>query len=212
MVQDISYEAVRYTHDPKRAAVWAAVASYLSKWIPRTGTTLELAAGYCDLSNALDAARRVAIDISPSLPRHAAAGVEAQVGDATDLSAFESSSVDTVLASNFLEHLNHAQVDSTLDEILRVLKPSGRVILIQPNFRLSSRRYFDDYTHRTIFTDTSLRDHVASRGFTIERVEARFLPFSMQSRLSFGYRLVPLYLRLPYRPLAGQMLVVARRS
>ena len=212
MVQEVSYEAVRYTHDPKRAAVWAAVASYLSKWIPSTGTTLELAAGYCDLSNAVNATRRVAIDISPSLPRHATAGVETHVGDATDLSAFDNSSVDTVLASNFFEHLSHAHVDSTLDEILRVLKPSGRVILIQPNFRLAPRRYFDDYTHRTIFTDTSLRDHVASRGFTVERVEARFRPFSMQSRLSFGYRLVPLYLRLPYRPLAGQMLVVAHRT
>ena len=91
------------------------------------------------------------------------------------------------------------------------LRPGGRLVLIQPNFRLTARRYFDDYTHRTIFTDVSLPDLVASRGFRRERVEARFLPFSMQSRLSFGYRLAPLYLRLPWRPLAGQMLVIASR-
>ena len=34
----------------------------------------------------------------------------------------------------------------------------------------------------------------------------------MKSRLSFGHASVPLYLRLPYRPLAGQMLVVAGRA
>jgi hypothetical protein len=32
---------------------------------------------------------------------------------------------------------------------------------------------------------------------------------TMKSRLSRAHRLVPLYLRLPYRPRAGQMLVVA---
>lgn len=184
---------------------------YLTQWIPTDGHILELAAGYCDLSNALVARRRVAIDISPSLPDHAGPGVEAIVGDATDLSRFEASSFDVVLASNFLEHLDHAIVDSLLDQALRVLRPAGRLVLVQPNFRLVSRRYFDDYTHRTVFTDVSLSDRVASRGYEIERVEGRFLPFSMRSRLSFGYRLVPFYLRLPYRPLAGQMLVVARR-
>jgi hypothetical protein len=40
----------------------------------------------------------------------------------------------------------------------------------------------------------------------------------MKSRLSFGHRLVPAYLGvpsrlgLPYRPLAGQMLVIAERA
>jgi hypothetical protein len=42
--------------------------------------------------------------------------------------------------------------------------------------------------------------------------ERRFLPLTMKSRLSFGYALVPLYLRPPYRPLAGQILVVAGRA
>ena len=92
-----------------------------------------------------------------------------------------------------------------------MLSPGGNLILVQPNFRLAPRRYFDDYTHRTIWTDTSLGDLVAAHGFDVVRSEPRFLPLTMKSRLSFGHRLVPLYLRLPYRPLAGQMLVVARR-
>jgi len=50
------------------------------------------------------------------------------------------------------------------------------------------------------------------QGFDIERIEPRFLPLTLRSRLSWGHRLVPLYLKLPYRPLAGQMLVVARRG
>ena len=38
----------------------------------------------------------------------------------------------------------------------------------------------------------------------------RFLPFSLKSRLPKSPYLVRLYLRLPLRPLAKQMLVVAR--
>ena len=82
---------------------------------------------------------------------------------------------------------------------------------MQPNFRLDPHRYFDDYTHRTVWTDRSLEDVVAARGLTVVHSEPRFLPLTMKSKLSFGHRLVPLYLKLPYRPLAGQMLVVAER-
>jgi hypothetical protein len=38
------------------------------------------------------------------------------------------------------------------------------------------------------------------------------LPMTLKSRLSSGHKLVPLYLRLPWRPLAGQMLLIARKS
>ena len=83
-------------------------------------------------------------------------------------------------------------------------------MLVQPNFRVRPKQYFDDYTHVSVFTDRSLPDLVEAHGFVRERVEARFLPLTMKSRLSFAHRIVPLYLRLPWRPLAGQMLVIAR--
>lgn len=211
MTESSSYQSIRYTADPRRSAVWAAIAAYLGKWINRDAVTLELAAGYCDLSNGLIAASKTAIDIDPRLPEYAAPDVVSIVGDATDLSDIDDASLDAVLASNFLEHLDHAAIDTLLHQVQRVLKSGGRLVLIQPNFRLAPRRYFDDYTHRTIFTDVSLADLLTARGLVVERVEARFLPLTMKSRLSFGYRLVPFYLRLPRRPFAGQMLVVARR-
>jgi ubiquinone/menaquinone biosynthesis C-methylase UbiE len=206
------YESIRFTADPKRALVWQQIATYLAPWIDESTTTVELAAGYCDLSNALQSPRRVAIDISKALPQWAGPGVEAIVGDATDLSAFADCSIGTIFASNFLEHLEHDQIDRLLTECTRALKPGGNLILIQPNFALAPKQYFDDYTHRTIFTATSLQDRLRSVGFRIVRSEPRFLPLSMKSRLSFGYKLVAPYLKLPYRPLAGQMLVIATQD
>jgi hypothetical protein len=62
-----------------------------------------------------------------------------------------------------------------------------------------------------VFTDRSLRDVLLAAGFAVGTVIPRFLPFSVESRLPPSPRLLGLYLRLPYRPFAGQMLVVAER-
>jgi hypothetical protein len=51
-----------------------------------------------------------------------------------------------------------------------------------------------------------------SRGFLIDEVRARFLPYSMRgSRLPIQRWLVRAYLQSPFKPMAGQMLVVARK-
>lgn len=206
------YYATRFTPDPARSEVWRHVAAYLQRWIDTDGALLDLAAGYGDLSRHAVAARKVAIDVNPDLPQFVGDGIEAVVGDATDLDRFADGEFATVFASNFVEHLDHDTIDSLLAGVRRVLRPGGHLILVQPNFRLDPKRYFDDYTHRTIWTDQSLGDLVSAAGLPVEHVEPRFLPLTMKSRLSFGHRLVPLYLRLPWRPLAGQMLVVAHRD
>lgn len=205
------YYSTRYSEDPRRAAVWRHVTGYLQRWVDAGSATLDLAAGYADFSNHVGADRRVAVDVNPEIKTFVADGVEAVVGDATDLSRFGDGEFGTVFASNFVEHLDHDAIDRLLADVHRILQPGGRLILVQPNFALAPRRYFDDYTHRTIWTDRSLPDLLAASGFDVEHVEARFLPLTMKSRLSFGHRLVPLYLKLPYRPLAGQMLVVGGR-
>lgn len=205
------YFSTRLAPNAARAAVWRHVARYLRPWTDPTGALLDLATGYGDLPAAADVSRRVGIDIHPDLADIVPDNVEAHVGDATDLSRFTDGEFATVTASNFLEHLHAPEIERCLAEVRRVLRPGGHLILVQPNHRLSPDRYFEDPTHVTIFDDRSLPETVRASGFEIVRVEARFLPLTLKSRLSSGHRLVPLYLRLPWRPLAGQMLVIARR-
>jgi SAM-dependent methyltransferase len=207
-----AYFSTRFTPAEARGKVWASLCVYLQRWVPTDGAVLDLGAGYGDFSRNIRAARRVAFDANPGLPELIEAPVEAEVGDVTDLTRFPDEIFDVVFASNLLEHLVWPELELTVAGIRRVLRPGGRFIAMQPNFRLRPREYFDDYTHRTIFTDRSLGDFLAASGFAVEHVEPRFLPLTMKSRLSFGHALVPLYLRLPYRPLAGQMLVVAGRA
>jgi SAM-dependent methyltransferase len=205
------YFGTRLAHDPNRAKVWQHLTAYLSRWVGPQARVLELGAGWCDFANHIQAAEVVALDADPTVLRAARNGVTPVVGDCTDLSGFADERFDVVFASNLVEHLDRDAAGRLADESMRVLAPGGRLILLQPNFRLAPGRYFDDYTHVSIWTDQSLGDFLRSRGWTLEAVHARFLPLTLKSRAAGLTFLVPWYLRSPVKPLAGQMLVVARR-
>ena len=203
------YFETRLAPDANRAKVWRHLCEYLSRWVAADAEVLELGAGWCDFSNLIAARRVVAMDLDATVVKAAAAHVLAEVGDCTDLSRFDDDSFDVVFASNLLEHLDREQAGRLLSHAQRVLRPGGRLILMQPNFRLNPGRYFDDYTHVAVFTDQSLQDYLVSLGWGIEAVSARFMPLTLKSRGSGLAFLVPWYLRSPIKPMAGQMLVVA---
>ena len=204
-----AYFRTRLAPNPHRAAVWKHLCAYLQRWIPTDADVLELGAGWCDFANTVTARRVVAMDLDSVVLRAAAAHVQGEVGDCTDLSRFESASFDVVFASNLLEHLDRPAAGLLLAEAARVLRPGGRLLLLQPNFRLNPGGYFDDYTHVSIYTDRSLADYLRSEAWRIVEVRPRFLPLSMSSKASALTFLVPWYLRSPLKPLAGQMLLVA---
>jgi ubiquinone/menaquinone biosynthesis C-methylase UbiE len=205
------YFETRLAPDVNRRAVWGHICRYLSRWIPADSDVLELGAGWCDFANLVQARSVCAMDIDAVVKRAAADHVHAEVGDCADLSRFPDASFDVVFASNLLEHLERPTASRLLSESRRVLRPSGRLILLQPNFRLNPGGYFDDYTHVAIYTDKSLGDYLTASGWKVQHVAAKFLPLTMKSKGSRLTFLVPWYLRSPIKPLAGQMLVVAGR-
>jgi SAM-dependent methyltransferase len=209
-VYEPGYFETRLAQDPNRAKVWRHLCDYFARYVAPDADVLELGAGWCDFANLIKARRVVAMDLDATVTRAAAAHVEAEVGDCTDLSRFGDDTFDVVFASNLLEHLDREQSGRLLAGAARVLRPGGRLILMQPNFRLDPGRYFDDFTHVSVFTDQSLGDYLASLGWSIEVKQARFLPLTLKSRASGLSFLVPYYLRSPIKPMAGQMLVVAQ--
>lgn len=195
----------------ERRSVWRHLVRYLRPWIHRDAPVIDIAAGTGDFLAVVDAPRRVALDIDPQISDIAVDGVESVIADACSMEIFEDATFGTAMASNFLEHLEWHQLEPCLTEIHRILRPGGHLIVIQPNFRIRPQHYFDDFTHRAILTHHSLRDLLRSCGYEVLRVEPRFLPLTLKSRLRHGHMLTPLYLKLPYRPFASQMLVIARR-
>jgi SAM-dependent methyltransferase len=208
----------RFVHDPRRALVWPEVVRYIQRrYIPAGARVLDVGAGYCDFINHVQASERHAVDLFERVGEFAAPGVVAHIGSCTDLSGFADDQFDVAFASNLLEHLSRDDVFATLRAIKRVLRPQGRLILLQPNFTYCAATYFDDFTHLQIFTHNGLRDLLEMAGFPLIEMQPRFLPVNMKSTLKYTPPFLPLivrtYLRLPYRPKAGQMLhVVANRK
>ena len=205
------YTETRFPHDPRRTTMWRLLCAWLQREVPRDAHILELGAGYCDFINQIQATRKVAQDIAETVQQSAAPDVAVHVGSCSNLGFAADSTFDVVFASNLFEHLTLSQLEDTLAEVRRVLKPGGKLLVVQPNFRYCYRDYFDDYTHVAIYTDQSLPNVIASAGLEPVRVVPRFLPFSMKSRLPVLRPLIWLYLRSPVKPFAGQMFLIAKK-
>jgi SAM-dependent methyltransferase len=195
-----------------RRRVWASIVRYIRRDAPEVRTLIELGAGYGDFINQFPAEKKIAFDLNPTMRAHIASDVDLRIEDATALASVSNESVDLIFASNFLEHLEGDEVDSLLGRCFEVLKPGGRMILIQPNHRLCAENYFDDPTHRTIFDDENIGEWLDRHGLRIRKLIAGFLPFSMNGRLPKSGILTWLYLISPWKPLAAQMYVVAEKG
>lgn len=137
------------------------------------------------------------------------------VGDCTDLSRFDTGSVDEVYASHILEHLGYLEeVPTALAEIFRILKPAGKLRVSVPDFDVLCRLYMNpeqstrdawkivriiyggqvdrhDF-HKIGFSDETLRRFLLRAGFDdINRVE-EFGIFDDTSSLRVNGRLISL--------------------
>lgn len=195
----------------ERHGVWREIIRGIRRDAGKPATVVELGAGYCDFINQFPATRKIAFDLNPEMKAFASVDVDFRVDNTLSLPGVGDRSVDLVFASNFLEHLGKSEVHLVLSNIQRVLRPGGRLILIQPNYRLCSKNYFDDKTHKTIFSDENIVDYITAHKLNIVKIVPGFLPFSMASSAPKWPLFVRLYLLSPVKPLAAQMYVVAER-
>jgi SAM-dependent methyltransferase len=209
------YYASRYKWNNDRPIVWKEIVRFLKPYLVHATRVVDLGAGYCDFINNVDAKERIAVDLSPDFAQYVAEGVTAVQSPVTDLSKITSASTDVAFASNLLEHLTDAEHEMLMKELKRILKTDGFFIALQPNYRYSYKTYFDDHTHKKVFSHESFKNFFESHGFDVVWMKPKFLPFSLKSRPS----LIPLhplvvraYIHSPLKPFAGQMLFVVRQK
>ena len=208
--------AVRFgarSHD--RTVLWETLTrSYFQRFIGPGDTVLDLAAGYCEFINAVECGTKIAIDLNPTVETMAGPDVTVHLCPSDRLPDALADQVDVVWVSNFFEHLADAsELLATLGEINRVLRPGGRLLVLQPNIRLTKEAYWDFVDHSLPITDKSLTEALRLSGFEIDLMKVRFLPYTTESRLPISPALIRLYLRLPPAQylLGKQTFVVARR-
>ena len=200
---------------PRKLAIWKVLCrDFFSRYVRPQDVVIDVGAGYCEFINNIVAARRIAVDLNPRVREFAAKEVEVRNESCTRLDSITDASADVVFMSNFLEHLPSKQmVMDTLTEARRILRPGGRLIILQPNVRLLPGAYWDFIDHHTPLTEKSLAEAVHILDMDLERVIARFLPYTTKSVLPQSPWLVRLYLAFPpvWWLLGKQSLVVARK-
>lgn len=206
-----NYFETRFKFNNSRRRVWKAISEYINTFIPQEAKVLELGAGYCDFINTIKAKEKIAVDYNEKSKEFADKDVDFHNDSVTNLSFVKSSSMDLVFASNLYEHLTDDEAQKSLNEVYRVLKTGGQIILMQPNYKYAFADYFDDFTHRKVYSHISLADLLLTHNFNEVKIIPRFLPFSLKSRLPKSYLLTKLFIMSPIKPFAKQMLLIFKK-
>jgi SAM-dependent methyltransferase len=203
----------RFTDADARAknVLWREVCAFLAKYVD--GPVIDIGCDRGYFIRNIAAGDRWASDlrdVSADIPKE----VRFVQGGGLDLEQLVPNGYfGTVFMSNYLEHLR------TRDDVLEqmrvasaLLRPGGRVVVLQPNIRLVGAAYWDFIDHHVALTEKSLVEAAEAAGFQTERLIVSFLPYTTKSRLPQTAGLVRWYLRVPlaWRFLGGQTLYVGR--
>ena len=206
----------RFSDSDARAKdrVWAEIARYLQRYVDSQSPVLDVACdrGYfirnitaverwaCDRRDVSDTlgedvrfVRSSGLDLGKALPAH---------------------HFGTIFMSNYLEHLESSnQVLRQFRVAAGLLRPGGRLMVLQPNIRLTGAAYWDFIDHKVPLTEKSLAEAGEAAGLVTERLVVRFLPYTTKSALPQRPWLVRLYLhcRPAWLIMGRQTLYLGRR-
>ena len=213
----LSIYADRFDKDAKkRDVMWKILCKdYFQKFISKNDVVLDLAAGYCEFINNIVCGQKIAVDLNIATKDKANKDVKVYQALSTNLPKSLSNKVDVVFVSNFFEHLDSKdEMIDTLKEVHRVLKPDGKLMILQPNIRLVGNQYWDYIDHTLPLTEKSLYEALLLTDFKQTYCKVRFLPYTANSRIPAAPWLIKAYLKFPPAQLlmGKQTLTIAEKT
>ena len=177
--------------------MWREIATTIHDWLGRPQRVLDAAAGHGEFINAIPAREKWAIDAVDFLGDRP--DVHKVIGDIRDV-PLPDAHFDAVFVSNFLEHLAHADEIGALlqrfrraDCARRAHRGARAQLPLLRSHVLRLRRPHSG-AHPPVGRRAPLR-----RGYRIDRVVPRFLPYSFRGVLPTAPALVRAYFALPSR-------------
>jgi SAM-dependent methyltransferase len=192
-------------------AVWREIVRYLQRYVDADAPLLDIACDRGHFVRFVEAKERWATDIrdvSASLPPE----IRFVQASGLDLAnVVPNGHFGTIFMSNYLEHLESG--DAVIEQLrvaAQLLRPGGRVIVLQPNIRLVGPHYWDFIDHRVALTERSVLEAAQLAGLRTTLLITRFLPYSTKGRLPAHPVLVRAYLSFPlaWRLMGKQTLYV----
>jgi 2-polyprenyl-3-methyl-5-hydroxy-6-metoxy-1,4-benzoquinol methylase len=214
LLEDVYAQRFSDADAAAKDAIWREISAFLQRYVPENGVVLDVACDRGDFIRNISASEKWATDlrdVSAHLPQ------EIRFVQANGLEIdrqLPHDHFDVVFMSNYLEHLPGGEaVIEQLRVARTLLKPGGRVVVLQPNVRLVGSAYWDFIDHSTILTERSLVEAAELAELRTVEVIVRFLPYTTKSRLPQSPRLVRAYLafRPAWRLLGKQTLYVGAK-
>lgn len=200
---------------PRKDAIWKIIChDYLQRFIAPTDTVVDIACGYGEFVNNINAGKKIAFDLNPDAKNFLQPEIEFHQCMATKLGTIVNGYADVVFTSNFLEHLsNKKTLDEFLEQVMLALKPGGRYIILGPNLKYLPGAYWDFYDHHLGLTHLSLSEALRLAGFNVNVCIGKFLPYTTQGALPTHPWLVKLYIRIPlaWKIFGRQFFIVAQK-
>lgn len=205
----------RYSREAKRKkeAIWKVLCSdFLQKFVLDSDSVLDIAAGHCEFINNIRCKEKFALDIDRRIKKYAHQEVRVIISSAGKLPAYLNGKIDKVFMGCFLEHLENKQaIIDVLTGVRKILKPGGKLMILNPNIRFSTADYWDYFDHLTPVSDRSVVEILRVLGYKIEVCLPKFVPNTIRDSLPKNPILIKIYLHLPFLfPVFGrQMFIVA---
>jgi len=182
-----------------KEAIWRELGRFFQRYIKPGARIVDIACDRGYFIRNVQAADRWATDIrdmGDSLPKD----VHFVRSSGLDLArVMPNDHFDLAFFSNYLEHLPSTEaVLQQLRVTFSLLKPGGRFLIMQPNFRLIGGAYWDFIDHQTALTEKSLEEAATMAGFRTKQLITRFMPYTTKSNLPQHPLLVRAY--LSFRP------------
>lgn len=188
---------LRFSNQKKRILIWQIlVKDFFQQFIKPTDTVLDMPCGYCEFINAITCKKKIGVDLNQESKLRAGKAVRVYTRPSTK-TGLPKESIDKVFISNFFEHVLRSDIEKTIQELKRILKIKGQVLILQPNIRFCSKDYWMFFDHITPIDDRALEEIFLSHGFKLKKRILRFLPYTTKSSLPIHIFLIRLYLRVP---------------
>lgn len=187
----------RFDKTEERKILWGVlVKNYFQQFVSKKDVVLDVPCGYGEFINLIECKTKYALDINPDSKKFLKKGITFLKASSTKIPLKEKS-VDKIFVSNFFEHLTREDIQKTVEEFKRILKPKGQVMVLQPNIRFAAKDYWMFFDHITAVDDRALEEIFDIVGFSLKKRVLRFVPFTSQGRLPMSKTLIRLYIAFP---------------
>jgi 2-polyprenyl-3-methyl-5-hydroxy-6-metoxy-1,4-benzoquinol methylase len=217
--KDLNYFEYAYSESVLKKILWSEVIRHLRPFLGITSDrVLEIGSGHGEFINQIKAREKHAVDLLHPTKNTLDKEVIFHEIDLTKNKLDFNVKFDLIFSSNMLEHIDLGSVHSVVEQMEMLLDDHGSLVLVGPNFKTSYKHYFDDPTHVTALSHTTLILIAKKFGLIPRKVIPKFLPYTMQSSLGgpqflerypiMAKFLLRLYLTSPVRPFSGQFALV----